>query len=284
MNVITHRGLDPSIQGFPMESSIEAFRNQLERGYGLEFDVRRTQDDRLVVIHDGNLKRASGGADTRDISAIPLAEILEMDFNGSHLASFAQVLQAIAERQREGSVSAIHLKSGSQDTPTLDLILADLKRSSLGAEKFVIFDVKIETAKYLKQRMPELHLVPSVAHSYDIERYNGVVGGTLLSVEEALTHRDLFYGVWLDEWDLADKDGGRKKFYTPEVFKVFQSAGLWVALVTPELHGTSPGLLGGEAHEDAHDHSVLMNRIKEILALSPDAVCTDFPDEVVALD
>ena len=42
MNIITHRGLDPSYQNYYLESSIEAFDNQLNRGFGLEFDLQIT--------------------------------------------------------------------------------------------------------------------------------------------------------------------------------------------------------------------------------------------------
>lgn len=266
-----------------MESSIEALRAQLKRGYGLEFDVRRTADDRLVVIHDGNLKRASGGLDSREIASVPLAELLAMDFNGSHLASFPQVLSAVKRLQAPGAVSAIHLKHGSQDESTLGLIVDELRAAALDPGSFVVFDVSIRTAEYLKSQIPELRLTPSVAHPYDIQRYNGVVGGTLLSVEEVLAHKELFYGVWLDEWDLADENGGKKKLYTKELFDQLHEEGLWVALVTPELHGTSPGLLGGEAHEDAKPFETLAERLREIVACGPDAVCTDYPDYVRGL-
>jgi hypothetical protein len=63
------------------------------------------------------------------------------------------------------------------------------------------------------------------------------------------------------------------------VFKILKDEGLKVALVTPELHGTSPGLLGGEAHPDA-DKNCLFDRIQEIIDLQPDALCTDYPEEV----
>ncbi len=137
--------------------------------------------------------------------------------------------------------------------------------------------------KYLKEKNPALRIAPSVALPYDITRYNDVVGKTLLSIGEVLANRDIFDGVWLDEWDLTDADGGMKKLYTREVFDIFQDAGLWVGLVTPELHGTSPGLLGGEAHPDAKPFDVLAKRLAEIVSLKPDAICTDYPDYVQEL-
>lgn len=278
MQIITHRGLDPSKGEYFMESSVEAFTDQLKRGYGLEFDLRVTKDEKIVVIHDANLKRITGGADEREIRTIDSAEILDMNFSGSHITTFDRLLDLIEELQAPDSVSAIHLKIGSQGKKDLDLILSYL--TDRDSSKFYIFDTTIETAKYLKERNALLRITPSVAHPYDIERYNSVVGGTLLSIEEVLANRELFDGVWLDEWDLADKNGGEKKFYTAEVLKTFKDAGLWVALVTPELHGTSPGLLGSEAHPDAKSFEKLTVRLKEIVDLKPDAACTDYPDHV----
>ena len=258
--IITHRGLDLSRSSYYSESSCEAFADQLDRGYGLEFDVLEHEGS-YIVAHDDDLSRITK--------------------NGCHTISLEGMLALIDEKQDAKAISALHLKSRIQDTQILDQILQLI---SIDPSKFIIFDVKIETAKYLKKKNPQLHLAPSVAHPYDIERYNNVVGGTLLSVDEVLANRDLFDWVWLDEWDrAADRSGTRKKSYSKEIFKIFKDAGLGIALVTPELHGTSPGLLGGEAHEDARDHETLMNRISEIVALAPDAICTDYPDEVKTL-
>jgi hypothetical protein len=141
----------------------------------------------------------------------------------------------------------------------------------------------VETARYLKERNSRLRIAPSVAHQYDSKRFNDVVGGTLLTVNDVLSNRELFSGVWLDEWDLQDENGGVKKLYTQELISLFQSHGLWVGLVTPELHGTSPGLLGAEEHQSAKTFETLSIRFKEIISCAPDAMCTDYPDYVKGL-
>jgi hypothetical protein len=199
-----------------------------------------------------------------------------MNFNGSHITTLENVLKLIDELQSPQSVSAIHLKYTSQKKDDLNIILSYLQDADVS--RFFIFDATIETARYLKSKYSGLRIAPSVAHPYDIERYNQVVGGTLMPIEEVLAHRDLFDGVWLDEWDLADKNGGVKKMYTKETIDLFKQQRLWVGLVMPELHGTSPGLLGGEAHPDTSSFEILMGRYKEIVACGPDAICTDYPD------
>lgn len=280
-HVITHRGLDPSKQNYFKESSIEAFTDQLKRGYGLEFDLRITKDKKIVIIHDGTLTRMTHGVDTRNVSEVDASEILAMDFEGSHVTTFDTLLRLLQELQAPDVVSAIHLKIGSQEQDVLDLILTYLE--NVDPSQFYIFDTTVNTAKYLKAKFPTLRIAPSVAHSYDRIRYNSIVGDTLLSLDEVLSNRDLFSGVWLDEWDLLDEGEGAKKLYTQEVFGVCRKAGLWIGLVTPELHGTSPGLLGGEAHADAKNFDTLKLRLQEIVNLSPDAICTDYPDYVSGL-
>jgi glycerophosphoryl diester phosphodiesterase len=52
-----HRGLHD--QQFP-ENSLEAFRQAMHAGFGMELDVQLTKDQHLVVMHDFNLLRACG--------------------------------------------------------------------------------------------------------------------------------------------------------------------------------------------------------------------------------
>ena len=278
--VITHRGLDPLKKNYFLESSQEAFADQLARGYGLEFDVRFTRDGGIVIIHDASLKRITGGTDTRAINELTVADITEHDFNGCHIITLATLLDMI-EKQEPKTVSALHLKHAAQEYALMDLLLKTLKDRDLS--RFMVFDVTIASASYLKKRLPELALTPSLSHPHDIERYNDVVGGTLLSLEEVLANRPLFDWVWLDEWDLRAKDGGGKKLITRELFDALRKTGLKIALVTPEMHASSPGLLGGEAHEDGIDEVRLAARLHEIVSLKPDAICTDRPDYVQSL-
>ncbi|MDE5990346.1 MAG: glycerophosphodiester phosphodiesterase, partial [Clostridia bacterium] len=53
--VVAHRGLHDN-KTLP-ENSLGAFENAIQRGYGIEFDVWRTNDGTLIVHHDPKLKR-----------------------------------------------------------------------------------------------------------------------------------------------------------------------------------------------------------------------------------
>jgi hypothetical protein len=249
IHILTHRGLDPSKEAYFAESSREAFEDQLLRGYGLEFDLRPD----FTIGHDQGSRR-----NIEQRAPVTLQELLER----IHTA---------------GALSALHLKRAVQDPTLLDM-LAGQDLSGV-----IIFDVTLETARYLKEKNPALMLAPSVAHPYDVERYGRAVGGTLYTLDKVLEHKDLFDWVWLDEWDRADKNSKIKKLYTRDTFDACRAAGFRIALVMPELHATSPGLLGGESHEDARAPEVLEARWREILSLGPDAVCTDYPDQVRAI-
>ena len=56
---IAHRGLHKIDKSVP-ENSLAAFRDAVERGYGVELDVHLTADQRLVVFHDNSLERMCG--------------------------------------------------------------------------------------------------------------------------------------------------------------------------------------------------------------------------------
>ncbi len=272
--IITHRGLDPSIPDYYTESSYEAFLDQLNRGYGLENFYK---DGKFFVFHDAGLERITGGADKRFFMDLSLEEILDLRIGGNRLCSLEELLDLIADKAQ--GISALHLKGKFQQKSYLVKLLDCLGDNKKAADKMMIFDVKIETARFLKNKMPELILAPSVAHPYDIKRYNESVGNTLYPIEKVLDNRNLFNWAWMDEWDLADENGGTKTLYNQNNFDILKTAGIRVALVTPELHGTSPGLLGGEAHPDSANRESLFRRIKEIIGLSPDAICTDYPNQ-----
>lgn len=280
--VITHRGLEPDNPGAAGESTYEAFADQCARGFGLEFDPNPCKDG-FVVWHDATAKRLTGGSDERPFREMATAEALELRFGKGRIASLDEVLELIAKSPAGAGPSAMHLKGDRQDEPSVRALCDVLARHPRAVERMFCFDARPETAALLRELAPALALAPSVSHPHDVARYNGCVHGTLWSVEQACASRDTFKWAWLDEWDLADAGGGRKELCTAATFATMRASGMRVGLVTPELHASSPGLLGGEAHEDARDRAALSKRLARILALRPDAVCTDHPQEALEM-
>lgn len=281
--VITHRGLEPTKINFFSESSYEAFKDQLSRGFaGIEFDPNPTRDG-IIVWHDANLTRITSGKDTRNIAELMTTEVTSISLPNGKIPTFDEVMDMI--RNSDSTMNALHLKARFQNPETLRRLINALKTYEDILERLIVFDVKEETARKLKKVYPHLRLTPSVAHPYDIARYNSSVGGTLMTIEDAiaLKQQGLIDGVWGDEWDTIGENGTTKQFYTRENFDRLHDANLFIALVTPELHGTSPGLYGGESHADAKDTKTLFTRIKQIKEACADYFCTDYPEEVAKL-
>jgi hypothetical protein len=205
-----------------------------------------------------------------------------MDFGGNHLTDLMTLLKVLKEKQRSGQISALHVKSDMQVESKVTAIMQVLIESGIEPEKLIIFDLKPETAEFIKSKWPQFSLSASVSHPYDVGRFNEVVGHTLLTMEEFLSHADIFSWAWLDEWDRRDGTGGDKTLYNKETFNKLRKNGMKIALVTPELHLTTPGQLGGGDHEDGEGER-LDSRNREIVMLVPDALCTDHPDRIKAL-
>lgn len=91
-----HRGLHDGNHEIP-ENSLAAFRRAVESGYGMELDVQLTKDGRLVVHHDGNLKRVCGvDRDIRDMTYEELCAVPLPD--GSKVPLFQEVLELVDGR------------------------------------------------------------------------------------------------------------------------------------------------------------------------------------------
>jgi hypothetical protein len=280
MIIFTHRGLEPDKKDFFPESSYEAFADQLQRGFGIEFDVCFAKDG-IIISHDSNLKRLTSDRINKDILALTVEQIKKIKYGNKikgRLADFDELMNLI--RGSNSKMGALHFKGKYQTLEKTKILIRALKKNEDILNRLIIFDVKPETARVIKKLLPRACLAPSVAHEFDIKRYNHVVGNTLISLERALVlaREGLFGWFWLDEWDTLDREG-KKKMYAANNFAKIREAGVKIALVTPELHGTSPGLLGEEAHADSKPEK-LFSRIKEIINLKPDAICTDYPEKV----
>lgn len=57
--LFAHRGLFTSDQRIP-ENSMKAFQEAVQHGYGIELDIQRTKDNKIVVFHDHTLTRMCG--------------------------------------------------------------------------------------------------------------------------------------------------------------------------------------------------------------------------------
>ena len=274
MQILSHRWLEPSNPNFEFsESSFEAFENHLQRWYWLEFDINFSRDWVCFIFHDESLARISQGKDTKKFSELSYNEIKKLWLWDNSFITFEQLIALVKKYRKAWEYSALHLKYPFHNQKTVDFLVAMFKKYSL-YEYIFIFDVSIHIAKKIKSKNNKIRLFPSVAHDYDIKRYNECVWWTLLSTQEVTQHSQIFDWVWLDEWDRNDEDWWKKQFYTLKTFDYFRSLWLKIWLVTPELHGTSPWLLWWEKHQDSH-WKELEQRVNVMIDLEPDFICSD---------
>lgn len=90
-----HRGLYAADQSVP-ENSLPAFMRAAEAGYGIELDVQRTLDGRIVVFHDDDMRRACGLE--KRVCELTYAELCRIPlFSGAErIPLFSDVLAAVA--------------------------------------------------------------------------------------------------------------------------------------------------------------------------------------------
>lgn len=266
MHILTHRGLEPSNPSFYSESTREAFESHLSRGFGLEVDVNFTKDG-IILFHDATLKRLTG-TDERFLKDLTNEEALSIRLPKGHLTTLVDLLDLA--QSYPSQLLALHFKGAYQQH--VERLIHFLSFYKKQFPQLLVIDLLPDTAKRLRTVYPTLSLAASVVHPLDQKRYQKDVQGTLLTLEEFFSYGDLYDTAWLDEW--------QERLYTQETFASLRSEEKKIFLVTPELHATSPGLLGGEAHPDAVSKERLFKRIEEIIALCPDGVCTDYPEEV----
>ena len=81
-NLIVHRGFHNLKEGIP-ENSLAAFKRAIRNNYVIELDVHLTRDNKIVVFHDYNLKRACGV--NKVIESCTYDELLKYNlFNTKH--------------------------------------------------------------------------------------------------------------------------------------------------------------------------------------------------------
>ena len=92
-----HRGLFDNASEAP-ENSLAAFRKAVEAGYGIEFDVQLSKDDKLVVFHDATLKRMCGV--DGHVWDYTLAELKQFKLANSEetIPTFEEVLAVVGGR------------------------------------------------------------------------------------------------------------------------------------------------------------------------------------------
>lgn len=141
MKKIAHRGYTTSLI---KENTMEAFENAVNNEFdGIECDVRKTKDNKLVIIHDAWINRTS--EESGLVKDHTYAELLNYNFGSSEVPSKIPTLENVLENIKN-TIKLIEIKEEIDLAPVLDLIDEDTY--------FISFDVGL--INRLKAKHPHL--------------------------------------------------------------------------------------------------------------------------------
>ncbi len=111
--LIAHRGLEDARP----ENTLIAFEAAMDLGMGMEFDIKMTSDQQLVVIHDDTVDRTTDG--TGNVAQMSLAQLKELDagswkgaeFAGAKIPTFDEVLELVSDRSNPRHLLALDVRT-----------------------------------------------------------------------------------------------------------------------------------------------------------------------------
>lgn len=92
-----HRGLHSSVEHIP-ENSLPAFEAAISEGYGVELDVHRSKDGKLVVFHDDTLSRMCNQEGRIEAFTWKQLSALTLQDTQEHIPLLSQVLSLVDGR------------------------------------------------------------------------------------------------------------------------------------------------------------------------------------------
>ncbi len=111
---IGHRG----VRGEAPENTIKAFQTAIALGVNaIEFDVRQTKDDKLIIFHDPNFKKLAGVK--ARVSSLSLAQVKELKVEGEEIPTLDQTLTFINKKVEK---ILIELKEDGTEKKVLDTV------------------------------------------------------------------------------------------------------------------------------------------------------------------
>ncbi len=142
-----HRGLHK--KGVP-ENSMAAFRDALEKGYGIELDIHLMKDGNLAVIHDASLKRTAGvDVQIEDLTAEDL-ENYRLEGTDEKIPLFREVM-AIYEGK---APMIVELKPMNNNHAALAEAACDILKDYQGVYCIESFDPRC--ISWLRKNRPEI--------------------------------------------------------------------------------------------------------------------------------
>lgn len=158
--VVAHRGWSAQ---YP-ENTLIAFDEALKGGAdGIEFDVHRTLDGKLVVIHDACLERTTNGQGwvedytLSELQALDAGSWLSEEFSAERIPTLRQVLELILQQPRKVLVN-IEMKDGREPYQGLGTQVWDCVEEMGLNRQVVISSFNHHALRELKQSRPRCQI------------------------------------------------------------------------------------------------------------------------------
>lgn len=138
MDIIAHRGAS----GYVKENTLEAFEKAIELGSDMvEFDVRKTVDGKLIIIHDPAI-------DGKEIAESSYEELLESaDRLGFHVPTLEETLAYLKEKTRLD----VEIKEEGYENETVETILKYFDKND-----FIIISFREKVVSHIKKHLPKI--------------------------------------------------------------------------------------------------------------------------------
>jgi len=267
MKIFAHRGL---VFEYP-ENTLVSFEESLKRGFGLELDIHRTKDGKIVIMHDSNTKMFTGynyyipETDWQILKELDCGSHFNKKFSDQKIPLLTEVFDLFRKYNPKNQEIAVQLKDNTEKN-IVNLISELLLNYNKKHPKFklfrkiFIFDTTVSNAKKLKKWCPELRVSLSIGETKNFpnKRYP-----TIYTYDE-VKEETCWDMVWADEWE--------EGLYSKEFVNVVHNDNKSIQIISPELHiETNPKHpLSEKGYE---------NLWKRIITWHADGICTNYPDK-----
>jgi glycerophosphoryl diester phosphodiesterase len=195
---IAHRGAS----AYEPENTIRSFRKAIELGADMvELDVRRSLDERLVVIHDSKVDRTTNGRGLVRLKS--LAEIKELDAGmGERVPTLEEAIETAAGRTK----FVIELKEDGLENQVIKII-----RNYCEMRDVFIVSFKPHRLKAVKELEPVLKTGLILFASADPLRIARICGADAVApfrwfITKNLADRARDAGIYLFTWTVDDRE------------------------------------------------------------------------------
>ncbi len=155
--IIAHRGVFDNKK--IIENTKESFIKAIHYNYPIELDVQLTNDNKLVVFHDDNLKRLAGIDDNvqdMDSSEVTRIKLLNTD---STIPYFKDIL----ELNKDKVLLDIEVKHTKRIKDTVYYLMKELD----GYSNYVIISFDPRIIRYIKKKYPDVKTGLLIQSKYD---------------------------------------------------------------------------------------------------------------------